>query len=125
VLIVVEVGDWEHECCGSAFERDSVIEITCLVVPAHDDHPVRYVESHHDLGPARDPGRERDTIEVRGRVADLHIEHPDGSTEQIDRLPSGRALRGFDDRDEGHLERPWTGAPVTNDSNRYLLTIAT
>jgi len=116
--IVVEVGDWEHECCGPAYERDSMVELTCLVVPGPDDAGVRYVESHHELT------TRHNTVEVRGRMADLWIEHLDGSTESILRLPSGRALRGFDDDDDGHLEQPWTGEPVTNDSNRYFLTIA-
>jgi len=115
----VEVGDWEHECCGPAYERDSVVEVTCVVIPADVNLPTRYVASNHDLGAGQD------TIEVHGRVADICIQHLDGSTEQIDRLPSGRALRGFEDHDDGHLEQPWTGEPVTNDSNRYLLTIAT
>jgi len=34
--IVVEVGDWEHECCGPAYERNSVVDVTCLVVTEHE-----------------------------------------------------------------------------------------
>jgi hypothetical protein len=116
--IVVQVGDWEHECCGPTYERDAVVELTCLQV-AGPVGVTRSVESHHDL--ATRP----DTILVRGRVADLSIEHLDGSTEPIERLPSGRALRGFDELDDGRLEQPWTGEPVSNDSNRFLLTIDT
>jgi hypothetical protein len=117
--IVVEVGDWEHECCGPAYERDSVVDVTCLVVPEPDGSGVRYVESHHDLT-TRHP-----VIQLRGRVSDLCIEHPDGSTDPLERLPSGRALRGFDDDDDGHLVRLWTAEPVVNDSNRFLLTLTT
>lgn len=115
---MVEVGDWEHECCGPSYERDTVIEFTCLVVSGQDDAATRYVESHHDLT------SQHDTIRLRGRVVDICIQRPDGSSEQIERLPSGRALRGFDDDDDGHLKQPWTGESVTNDSNRYLVTIA-
>ena len=64
------------------------------------------------------------TIRVRGRVVDICIQRLDGSTEQIKRLPSRRALGGFDDGDDGHLEQPWTGEPVTYDSNTFLVTIA-
>jgi hypothetical protein len=117
--IVVEVGDWEHECCGPAYERDSVVELTCLVVSGQAEPPTRYVESHHDLT-ARPT-----TARVRGRVADICIEHVDGSTELIERLPSGRALRGLDEDDDGHLEHPWTGEPVTNSSNRFFVTVVT
>lgn len=111
----MEVGDWEHECCGPAYERDSVVELSCLVVSGTVG--TRYVESHHGLGGEVEP------VDVRGRVDDLRIVHADGSTDQIQRLPSGRALRGFDDEDDGHLERAWTGEPVSNDSNQFLVTV--
>ena len=119
VDIVVEVGDWEHECCGPTYQRDTVVDLTCLVVPGQGHATTRYVESHHGLT------TRHETVRLRGRLSDLFIEHPDGSREQIARLPSGRALRGFDDGDDGHLERPWTGEPVVNDSNRFLLTVTT
>ncbi|GAA1432298.1 hypothetical protein GCM10009616_21450 [Microlunatus lacustris] len=89
--VVVEVGGWEHECCGPAYEREQVVALTCLVVP--------------------------------GRVAEVGVEHRDGTVEDVQRLPSGRALRGFDDEDDGHLEQPWTGDPVVPDADRYLITI--
>lgn len=113
----VVVGGWEHECCGPAYERDAVVELTCLVVTGNPADP-HYVESHHDLA------TDADTVVLCGRVVDIRIEHRDGSSEQIRRLPSGRALRGFDEHDDGHLERPWTGEPVTSDSDRYVVTIA-
>lgn len=117
--MVVEVSDWEHECCGPAYERDSSVAVTCLVVAGPDPATTRYLASHHSLATSHR------TVEVRGRVADVRIVHPDGSSEAIRRLPSGRALRGFDDEDDGHLEQPWTGEPVTSDSDRYLLTVET
>lgn len=113
---VVEVGGWEHDCCGPAYERNTVTEVTCRMV-SRPDGSTRWIESRHDLPDVP-------TIRVRGRVAHIGIEHPDGSVEQIERLPSGHALNGFDDHDDGHLEQPWTGQPVTRDSSRYLITIA-
>ena len=83
---VVEIGGWEHECCGPAYQRDSVIELTCLVVPRADG-TARYVETHHGLT-SRHP-----TITLRGRVADIAIRHLDGSIEPLERLPGGSALR--------------------------------
>lgn len=115
---VVEVGDWEHECCGPSNERDSTVEITCLVVSGPAGSPDRCVETHHELT-TRHP-----VVTVRGRVTDLHIQHPDGSTEALLRLPCGRALRGHDDADDGRLEEPGSGARVVSDSNRFFLTVA-
>lgn len=115
---VVEVGGWEHECCGAAYERNTVVDITCRVVVGHDGEARRHRGSAHDL--AEDGG----AVHVRGRVADISIQHTDGSTEQIERLPSGRALRGFDDRDDGHLEQLGTGRAVLADSSHFLVTIA-
>jgi hypothetical protein len=114
---VVEVGGWEHECCGPSYERDAVVTCTCAVVP-DDDSPARYVESHHDVA------TDQETVVVQGRVVDIHVRHADGSVEQIHRLPSGRALRGFDEHDDGHLEKPWTGEPVRGDSGEFLVTVA-
>ncbi len=111
---LVEIG-WDHECCGPAYERNLVVELTCRRAPGHGTD--RYVEVRH----AAD---ERDLVRVRGRVLNLFIVHPDGSAEEIDRLPGGDALLGFDGHDDGHLERPWTGEPVVADSHRHLVEIA-
>ena len=89
-----------------------------MVVSRRDGAATRYVESQHDLT------TQHNTIRIRGRVVDICIQRLDGSVEQINRLPSGRALRGFDDGDDGHLEQPSTGEPVTYDSNTFLVTVA-
>ena len=50
----------------------------------------------------------------------------DGRTAQpILRVPSGSALRGFDDEDDGHLEDPWTGDEITSESREFLVTVQT
>lgn len=115
----VEIGSWEHECCGPAFERSEVVELRCFIVSGGSDRADRFVETHHDLDTTHDQ------FTVRGRVVDISIVHPDGSIEPVDRLPSGAALRGFDEHDDGHLETPWTGEPVTADAASFLITIAT
>ena len=116
---MIEVGDWEHECCGAAFDRDAIVEVTCLKLPGASPSSTRLVESHHELM------TNSKTVAYKGRVADIAILHPDGSVEAIRRLPSGRALRGFDDDDDGHLEQPWNGQPVVKDSAQFLLTLLT
>ena len=115
---IVEVGDWEHECCGPSFERDAIVQLTCILVPGLGATPARHVETHHDLETTHEQ------VTVRGRVVDIAIRHPDGSVDQLERLPSGAALRGFDEHDDGHLVRAWTGEPVIADSTSYLVTIA-
>jgi hypothetical protein len=30
VDVVVEVGDWEHECCGEAIERNQLVDFQCI-----------------------------------------------------------------------------------------------
>jgi len=114
---VIEVGGWEHECCGPSFERNSTVEVSCLNLPGPDPSTTRFVESHHEVA-ARS-----NAVTYRGRVADLAIVHSDGSVESLHRLPSGRALCGRDSDDDGHLEQPWNGQPVIRDSDQFLLTL--
>ncbi|MGG7308177.1 hypothetical protein ACQXVK_13420 [Curtobacterium sp. AB451] len=97
--VVVLVGGWEHQCCGLPVEIGDVVEYG--VVSA--DGARRFAEIRHDTVP-----NQRD----RGRVTELFAVGRDGRV-AIDRVPSGRALRGFDDDDDGHLEARWTGQPVT------------
>ena len=94
--VVVEVGGWEHECCGSAIERNQVIELGCIRWTGPDGQ-VHLVESHHHLDP-----EER----VQGWVTDIRVVQDGGAPQPILRVPSGQALRGFDDDDDGHLEDP-------------------
>lgn len=116
-MTIVEIGGWEHECCGPAFERNELVELRCFEIAEGGDHAGRLVETHHDLSATPD-------VVVRGRVVDISIRHRDGSIEPLERLPSGRALRGFDAHDDGRLVRPWTGETVTADSDEFLVTIA-
>ncbi|WP_416395169.1 MULTISPECIES: hypothetical protein [unclassified Curtobacterium] len=97
--VVVLVGGWEHQCCGLPVEIGEVVEYG--VVSA--DGARRFAEIRHDTVPNQ---------RIRGRVTELFAVGRDGRV-AIDRVPSGRALRGFDDDDDGHLEARWTGQPVT------------
>ena len=115
--VLVEVGGWEHECCGPSFERGSIVEITCVDLSGPDPTSTRYVDRHHELS-TRHP-----VVVHRGRVLDVAIQHADGSVEPLHRLPSGRALRGFDEDDDGHLEQPWNGRTVIRDSDQFLITL--
>jgi hypothetical protein len=118
VDVVVEVGDWEHECCGEAVERNQLVDLACIRYEGPDGR-TRLAESHH--GGLDVAAAER----VRGRVIDLHVVRENGTAQAILRVPSGRALRGFDDGDDGHLEDPWTGDVVASESRAFLVTVRT
>jgi len=116
VDVVVEVGGWEHECCGPAIERDQVVDFECIIFAEPDAQP-RLVETHHDLDIVQP------TVRIQGRVVDLDVVHDDGSTRSILGVPSGGALRGFGE-DDGHLEDPWTGEVVAaGQGNEFLVTV--
>ncbi len=96
---MVEVGGWEHECCGPSIERDQLVDLGCLRV-TRPDGEVHLSETHHHLEPE---------LRVRGRVRDIQVARLGRPAQPVLRLPSGTALRGFDTEDDGHLEAPWTG----------------
>jgi hypothetical protein len=115
VDVVVEVGDWEHDCCGGPVERDHVVDFTCFLV-TEPGAPPRWIETHHALEVTHPVER------IHGRVVDIAVVQHDGSTRPILRVPSGAALRGFDE-DDGHLEDPCTGEIVTAPHNDFLVTV--
>ena len=112
VDVEVEVGGWEHECCGQAIERDQLVDLDCLHV-AGADGQVRLVQTNHHPEP-----EER----VRGRVRDLQVVRPGQPSRPIQRLPSGAALRGFDPDDDGHLETFRAGKPLPR-TDTFLVTV--
>lgn len=96
--VVVVVGGWEHLCCGLPVEIGDVVEYG--VVSA--DGARRFEEVRHGTVSSQT---------IRGRVVELYAVSPEGRL-AIERVPSGAALRGFDDDDDGRLEARWTGQPV-------------
>ena len=118
VEVVVEVGGWEHQCCGDALERDQLVDLRCIRVEAPDGQ-TRLVESHHG-------GLSVDADErVQGRVTEIQVVLDGGALVPVLRLPSGAALRGFDEADDGHLEDPWSGDVVASTSSEFLVTVQT
>jgi len=100
--VVVRLGGWEHECCGEAIEVNQIVDFGCLVRrrASGEEH---YVETHHDDEP---------DARFRGRVIDISVVDIHGARRSVARVPSGSALRGFDPKDDGHLEEPYTGQLV-------------
>ena len=115
--MVVEVGGWEHECCGEAIERNQLVDLQCVSYTAQGG-PSRLAETHHGLDL---PLMER----VRGRVVDLQVVLGGGALQPVLRIPSGTALCGVDETDDGHLEDPWTGEVIPSESAEFLVTVRT
>lgn len=100
--VVIQVGGWEHECCGEAIEVNQIIDFGCLA-PRQASGEERFIETHHDDEP---------DVRVRGRVIDISVVDAQGVRLSIARVRSGSALRGFDSEDDGHLEEQYTGQLV-------------
>lgn len=107
--VEVEVGGWEHQCCGQAIERGQVVDFDCLRTTGDDGLVHLSVDAH--FPPAR-------------RVRAVQVVRPGASPQPVLRVPSGLALRGFDPDDDGHLENPWTSEPVAPGED-FLVTIHT
>ncbi|SKC36465.1 DUF6578 domain-containing protein [Okibacterium fritillariae] len=100
--VIIRIGDWEHECCGEAVEVNQIVEFRCLTLRRASGEE-QLVETHHDSEP---------DVYVRGRVSEISVVDGAGVQRSIVRVPSGLALRGFDPRDDGHLEEQHTGVVV-------------
>ncbi|MBC3763553.1 hypothetical protein ACUN7V_16130 [Quadrisphaera oryzae] len=111
--VVVEIGGWEHSCCGSAVERGQLVDLGCLRVDGRDGSPA-LSETHHDL---------EAEVRVRGRVVEVAVVRDDGSSQPIDRIPSGRELRQLDD-DPVLLEAAWTGELLPG-GTEFLVVVRT
>jgi uncharacterized protein DUF6578 len=116
--VVVEVGGWEHDCCGTAIERNQLVDFSCIRYRG-DDGRSRLTETHHGGLDVRAGER------VQGRVTDIRVVRDGGTARSILRVPSGQALRGFDEDDDGHLEDPWTGDLIASESSEFLITVRT
>ncbi|SEK58535.1 hypothetical protein SAMN04515665_103105 [Blastococcus sp. DSM 46786] len=116
--VVVEVGGWEHECCGDAIERNQLVDVRCIRYVGPDGL-LRLAESRH--GGLDVPADQR----IRGRVTEIRVVQAGGVTQAVLRVPSGQALRGFGDDDDGHLEDPWTGDVVPSATSEFLVTVRT
>lgn len=99
---MVEIGGWEHSCCGPAIERDQLVELGCLRTTDVAGEATLTATRHH-LEPE---------LWVLGRVHDVQLLDAELGARSIQRLPSGRALRGVDPDDDGQLHEAWPEAPL-------------
>lgn len=108
--VEVEVGDWEHECCGDEIERYRRVRWTC------GTHEGRLFETHHDLEGIS-------VQEVVGTVVHIEAVLQDGTRVAIDRIPSGDAMRGCDPHDDGLILEQYTGEPVDAASHDLIFIV--
>ncbi|WP_091372769.1 DUF6578 domain-containing protein [Geodermatophilus sp. DSM 45219] len=115
--VVVEVGGWEHACCGQAIERNQLVDFHCFR-REEPDGGVRLIESHHG-------GLDVSTDErVQGRVTEIQVVQ-DRDAPSVLRVPSGQELHASEEADEDLLEDPWTGDAIPSRSGDFLVTVQT
>jgi hypothetical protein len=113
VALEIVVGGWEHDCCGSDIARGVRVEWTYL---SHTDG--RLYETHHDLEGV-------DALKVTGAVVDIELVQGDGSRVAITRIPGGRALRGFDARDDGEIKALHSEEILDASTAEFVVTLGT
>ncbi|MFL0564585.1 hypothetical protein ACH0CG_02425 [Microbacterium sp. 179-I 1D1 NHS] len=112
--IEIEVGGWEHNCCGPELVRFTKVEWT--VIPVADGPSV---ETHHGL----DESEGLRVVEVAGTIVELEAVEPDGSRTPISRIPSGPALSGSDEEDAGDVVELYTDRVLDMSDHRFIATV--
>ncbi|CAL4858928.1 hypothetical protein [Microbacterium sp. MM2322] len=110
----VEVGEWEHSCCGPELSRFTNVEWTVFTAPNG-----RLVETHHGL----DDLQGLEVVEVAGTIVEVEAIERDGSRTPITRIPSGRALGGRDEEDTGDVIELYTDRVVDVSDEGFIVTI--
>ncbi|GAA1957139.1 DUF6578 domain-containing protein [Agromyces allii] len=109
--VEVFVGGWEHACCGESLRRGDAVEWTCIIESDGSVH-----ETHHDLDGLR-------VTRVEGTVVDLRYVPRTGESTRIEHIPSGRALSGFDEHDEGKLFAIESDDVLTATSETFVVVV--
>lgn len=110
----IEVGGWEHGCCGPELVRFTNVEWTVTAAPDG-----RLVETHHGL----DQTEGLEVIDVAGTIVELEAIERDGSRTTIARAPSGRTLRGMDEDDAGDVIELHTDRLIDVSDDGFIVTV--
>lgn len=113
----MEVGGWEHACCGRAVERNELVDFECFPHEEPDDR-VRLIESHH--GGLDVPTSER----IRGRVTEIQVLQDEDAL-SILRVPRADEMHTAEEADLHPREDPWTREPIPPRSWEFLVTVQT
>ncbi|WP_152030859.1 DUF6578 domain-containing protein [Agromyces aureus] len=109
--VEVVIGDWDHHCCGDVVRRGDRVDWTCYSEAA--DGTLH--ETHHDLDGFP-------VTQVRGTIVHL-LARETGQLTRIDRVPSGRALCGFDPDDDGTVFGLESGAELEGSSLDFVVVV--
>ncbi|MFI8633951.1 hypothetical protein ACIGEP_15310 [Microbacterium sp. NPDC077663] len=112
--VEIEVGGWEHACCGPELHRFTNVEWTVVPLPSG-----QFFETHHGL----DESEGLEVVTVAGTIAELEAIQHDGSRTPITRIPSGRALGGLDEEDAGDVIELYTDRVVDVSDERFIATV--
>ena len=110
----IEVGGWEHDCCGPELVRFTNVEWT--VIPVADGP---FLETHHGLDETDGP----EVIDVTGTIVELEAIERDGLRTTIARVPSGRALRGMHEDDAGDVIELYTDRLIDVSDDGFIVTV--
>jgi hypothetical protein len=114
--IRVDLGGWEHECCGESYDLNDVVTWELFLPVAGElADGADYMESHH--------GQLSGGVEVTGRVVAVEVASRPATFVSVSRLPSGRALRGFDEHDDGIPMVLATGDPLDGHPDEFVVTL--
>ena len=112
MIVEIEFGGWEHECCGDEIRHNDLVDWTYAV----DSDGVRQ-QTHHDTGAV--------TTRLSGRVARIDL-IVDGDRVAIDRVPSGAALCGQEDGDDCVVVRLTDDSPLRlRSATRFIVGVQT
>lgn len=108
---LIEIDRWSHDCCGEELSQGMRVTLNCRLPVGYD--LLRSVDLVADSHSGNLP-----FISCTGDVVQITMTDDHGTPQPIQRLPSGRALRGFDDLDDGAIQSADTGNLVDRDGPR-------
>jgi hypothetical protein len=114
--IRVDLGGWEHECCGRAYEvGDDVTMTLYLPMGGTLSGDADYMESHHVLLIGGS--------DVRGEVVGVEALGPDGVFVSVIRLPSAAEISDDCSPDSSRFLNDVTGKDLTNEPDEFIVVL--
>jgi hypothetical protein len=114
--IRVDLGGWEHDCCGDAYEiNDVVTKDLYLPFSGTLSGGADYMESHHQ--------HLSGGVSVTGRVVGIEVAGPDGQYVAVTRLPSGADLNDLNEDGSDAVVELATGNVLDIEPDEYIVIL--